>query len=360
MDHIKEKKILLITLPFFNYEKMIQDELEKLGAEVDFYPSKFHKESIRANAFVSPFIVMIYFLLNPFYKRKYTDKVIRYVKAQNKVYDYLFVIQPLTASRRLIIELKRLNPHIKTYIYFWDTFEFFDFSHQIKWFDYAYSFDKTDCSQHKGLRHIHNFYIDNQADNEEVKKYDFSYIGSVYKFSTYKIDIVNRLLEDAKLQQINYFALMKYVDDFSTGLFGINNAFFRMMKTVYLFLFDKPRIGYKKAIEAYLAKGFLSLKGIPLTEATKIQNQSKAIVDISYRNRAGITFNGITAVAYNKKLITTNKYLADESFYRPENILILDEEHPHIDKNFLNTTVKPVDISHLRLDNWLKTIFNAE
>ena len=360
MDTIKGKKILFINLPFFNYEKIIKVELENSGAEVDYFPAVFHKESVKANAFVSPIIPLLYFLLNPFYKSKYTNKVIHFVKNQNKVYDYLFVIQPLPASKKLITELKRINPQFKSYIYFWDSFDFYDFAHQIKWFDYAYSFDKMDCKKHKGLRHIHNFYIDNSAKKEEDIIYDFSYIGSVYPFSTYKIGIVAKLVEDAKQQRLNYFALMKFYDNFSNGLFGINHILFRIMKKGYLFLFDNPRIRYRKELEENLSKGFLTRTGIPLEETIKIQNQSKAIIDVSYRDRGGITFNAIAAVAYNKKLITTNQYIANESFYHPNNILILDEYHPHIDKNFLNSPLVPVDISHLKLDNWLKTIFNVQ
>jgi len=66
-----------------------------------------------------------------------------------------------------------------------------------------------------------------------------------------------------------------------------------------------------------------------------------------------MTINCITALATGKKLITTNKRIAEEPFYHPNNIYIIDAEKPVLDIEFFHSEIENIDLSHLRLDNWL-------
>ena len=101
----------------------------------------------------------------------------------------------------------------------------------------------------------------------------------------------------------------------------------------------------------------LSLEGsLPLEEVEKLQQNAKIIIDLSHANRQGLTINAITALAKGKKLITTNKRIVEESFYSPTNIYILDDKKPSLDAEWLKTPPQPVDMSSLRMDNWLRTV----
>ena len=77
------------------------------------------------------------------------------------------------------------------------------------------------------------------------------------------------------------------------------------------------------------------------------------LLDINHAHRQGMTINCITALATGKKLITTNQRIKDESFYTPNNIYLLDEENPVLDMAFFDSEVEKMDLTHLRLDNWL-------
>ena len=351
-NSIKDKKILFICFPFYEYEKLIKKELENLGAEVDFYPGKFHKEDFRDN---SNFIVaFVSFLLNPLYKKKYTKGLYDYIRAKNKIYDILFVIQTYPASKGLIKKLKTENPLFKSYIYFWDAFSLYNYSNKIKYFDYAFSLDRADCKKHKGLKHLHGFYPDINVNNRKKNIiYDWSYIGSVYPMSSYRIDFINKLIENSKRQNLSFYARLKY---YKVKL--PNSKFIKLFKNIYYNIFHPKHVSFFRKIQKYLSKNFLFTDTIKLETVLEIQSQSRCIIDINYRKRSGITFQCFPVIAENKKLITTNKYIAYEDFFNPNNILIIDEKDPYIALEFLQKSCVPVDISYLRLDNWLKTIFN--
>lgn len=52
-------------------------------------------------------------------------------------------------------------------------------------------------------------------------------------------------------------------------------------------------------------------------------NRSKSILDITQRGQDGLSLRIMEAIYFNKKIITTNKYIAETTFYDPNNILII-------------------------------------
>lgn len=64
--------------------------------------------------------------------------------------------------------------------------------------------------------------------------------------------------------------------------------------------------------------------------------KSKAIIDISSPNQTGLPFRIIEAIGANKKIVTTNKNVMQESFYDPKRIFIWGEDNPESLIDFLN------------------------
>jgi len=350
-DIIKNKKILFISIPHYGYEEVIKREIEKLGAEVDYFPGKFHPESFREN--FNFFSALCCFLKNPLYKQKYTRALLEFIDSQAGSYDILFVIQMFPASFKAIKKLKQQNKKIKTYIFFWDKIDLYGCASVIKYFDYAFCFDRSDAKKYPELRFLHDFYLPHRHEEQRAVIYDWSYIGSLNQISEYRIDFLSKLIEDSKKNNLSYYARLRY-------RLPVENKFLlSKLKNCLKYVFLPDVMAYHKKIKNNLYKGFLFSDSITLEETEKIQSRSKCIVDISYRGRYGLTLHCLSAVASNKKLITTNKHIAEEDFYRPDNISIVDEQNPSVDIDFLNKPTVPVDISYLRLDNWLKTIFGA-
>jgi hypothetical protein len=225
----------------------------------------------------------------------------------------------------------------------------------MKYFDYAFSLDRNDCKKYKDLIHLHGFYpiINNDAEKEPVV-YDWSYIGSVYPMSSYRIDVINALIEDSKKKNLSFYVRIKYQEQSQD-----KNKIMLLLWKIYQNVFNRKVGKFYKKIKENTIGGYLFTGSIPLEEVMRIQSRSKCVVDIGYRNRAGITFQCFPVIAKAQKLITTNNYIAREDFYRPENIFIIDEKNPQIDIEFLQKPSVSVDIDYLRLDNWLKTIFGT-
>ena len=72
-----------------------------------------------------------------------------------------------------------------------------------------------------------------------------------------------------------------------------------------------------------------------------------------------MTLNAVSAIVSGKKLITTNSKIADELFYHPNNILIIDENNPYIDPDFIKSEIVPINMDELEVGNWLKHIINT-
>lgn len=95
-----------------------------------------------------------------------------------------------------------------------------------------------------------------------------------------------------------------------------------------------------------------------MNKCNRIQASARVLLDLNHKGRQGMTINCITALAHGQKLITTNKRIMDEPFYNPDMIYIMDENNPHLEVSFWNRPNKPIDLSYLRIDNWLLHITN--
>ena len=84
-DILQSKKILLFSVSFFNYEKIIGERLKELGADVDFYDERPSN---------SIFVKGLIRLKRELYKvqiDKYFKRILGDIK--NKRYDYFLLIK---------------------------------------------------------------------------------------------------------------------------------------------------------------------------------------------------------------------------------------------------------------------------
>ncbi|MEE1676026.1 hypothetical protein SNR37_001353 [Agarivorans aestuarii] len=86
--------------------------------------------------------------------------------------------------------------------------------------------------------------------------------------------------------------------------------------------------------------------------------QSKCILDIGYQNQRGLSFRVLEALAWERKLITTNTYVSQQDFYNSNNIHVLDIKNP-IPIEFIKTDYLPVAANikqTYRIDNIAKRL----
>jgi hypothetical protein len=74
----------------------------------------------------------------------------------------------------------------------------------------------------------------------------------------------------------------------------------------------------------------------------KIRHNSNVILDIHHRNQSGLTIRTIEAIGLEKKIVTTNREIANYDFDDERNIFILDRKNFEIPASFFKIPYKPL------------------
>ncbi|MBM6759081.1 hypothetical protein [Bacteroides mediterraneensis] len=343
-NRIKNKNILLFCANFYGYDKAIKQELLKLGARSvilkdnitfgdDFRDSVSIKKKIRS------------FFFKPKQRDLWTRKLVDEISTFN--IDVLFCVQYTPFSKWFIDCLRQINPNIRTLLFLWDDFKTYpNFKDYLEKFDKAYSFDRFDCMHNMKLKYLPDFYL-NSEDKTYCKNltYDVCFIGSLNDRGIKRIEFLQKLENFCKSNDLKAFLFLRY---------------YKVSYRHYLFRYifgSKFTRKYFQIIKSSSNYDFMKDNNLSLLEVENIQNSSRCLVDINYGNRFGYTLNVISAIAKGKKLITTNKNIINENFYNPNNINIVDIDNPDFSSEFIKNKTIPIDISYLRLDNWLLEIF---
>lgn len=284
------------------------------------------------------------YLRHPQGRSQWTRKFVDEIKG--KQFDVLLVIENTCFKKWFIPYLKKHNPEIKTILFLWDTFTTQQKYHRsyLPLFDKVYTFDRDDASKYE-LEYFPDWYINIKPSVDNV--YDVSFIGTANSSATiHRIALMHKLKALCEERRLSTFIYVKY------NKFISNNP----LKKFYYSLFQGQ---YELLINKYISEGFLHCENLPLNKVNSVLTSSRIIIDINHRNRQGMTLNVIMAIAYGKKLITTNKRIKDEAFYDENNICIIDEENPLIPEQFWHSPPHKLDVSYLRLDNWLRHVINS-
>lgn len=342
-DNITGKSILLIGDPFYGYCNYIKDQLQLIGAKSVYYvemPLYFgsFRDSINLTT-------LVYWLKDPKIRIHWTERLEN--ELADKSFDTFFVIEKMPFHKSFFDYLKAKNPNIRTILFLWDTFR----TQQSRYLDYlplfdkVYTFDRDDATKYH-LSYFPDFYIENKAVPVEKCKYDLAFVGTMAPNDTgFRGNVLSAISKFCKAEGFEYFFYLRYY-----GLESKN----RLKKWYNMIRYW----GYYRNIERLKKNGFFYNNPLSLYEYNNIMANTKAIIDLSHRNRQGMTINAITALASEKKLITTNSRIKEEPFYDSQMVYIINEKNPIFDPNFLRSPHKKIDMTYLRMDNWLKHVVN--
>ena len=323
--------ILLITPNFFNYHKMMIEELEAMGHTVDWFDDRpstngWIKAVIRVKRSLINYYIGVYF--------SNIEKVIR-----EKRYDRVFLVsgQSLSFNESMIGKIRTLQPQALFVLYQWDSIKNFPYIEKMqKYFDKCYTFDRNDAGNNEKLIFKPLFYGRRferiGSDERKHYQYDFSFVGTAhpqkYKFVNEMSNLLNSVY---KRQFIYYYYPSRIV------------YFYRKLKN--------PELKHAKYGEFHFD---------PLSEETfdEIYSNSKCILDSTQAGQIGLTVRAIEALGAKKKLITTNQDIVNYDFYCPENIYVyngsFDFTSPFFKSPYVDVNSDIYEKYALR--NWLKDI----
>ncbi len=325
------KKILLISPFFFNYENVIREKMEQLGAEVRLY-----NERSVSSAFDRALIKVIPGMFNG-RTRKYCDSIIK--DNSGMKFDYILIVRCDMFTVEMLESLRTAFPDAKMCLHLWDSVKNIpQIDKKIRCFDIATSFDKGDCNAGYGLSFRPLFYSDEFAERSTSDTtYDISFCGTVHS-DRYRV--IRAVEEQCKENGLNFYKFCYLQSEFMYSFYKMTKKEFR---------------GTKKSDFAFEKK--------PSNEIADIENRSAAILDIQHPKQTGLTMRTVEMLGMKKKLITTNCAVKEYDFYNPDNICIIDRDHPVIDKEFI---LKPyVDISpeiykKYSLENWIYDVLGID
>lgn len=316
-------KICLISFDFFAFDQNIVLELKRKNIDTHHIDiSKYKYEYPNIFSKITNFLNKILFKKNIKKIELEKDILNRLEKLGHQ--DIILVIRPDRLTKQTHQKIKNYTDKYITYIYDSCTRFPIDDLLKDKIFDTIYSFDLQDCKKF-GFNFITNYIYLEKKEIQPLSKINNS------------IFII--LSIDERLHLLNKIA--NYLSD--------NAIAFKFIIT------GKKR---PKNINDNI---IYTKKPIFIDALMEELENANVYLDLIRHGHNGLSFRIFEALAMQKKIITTNKSIAEYDFYNPNNILILNENSEvDINPDFFKTPYQPLsDTVYYKytIENWVKTIF---
>lgn len=343
--NVQGKEILLLAPDFYGYDRLIRQSLQNAGACVTLVDNKaFNTDpKIRGNnmrwlSWMAP--------SKAIYQR-------RILKTFSRRFDYFICINLFSFHPSQLQMLRKHNPDIVTRLYLWDNLSGYSWTPWLALFDRVFSFDPGDARQYN-LECLPNFHI-KQGAILSREQFDYSFIGS---FQMQRLRVLQRLAKE--------FDEMQYRYCFRLVLSRKSNAlkYNFLLYAVARLLPDSVLQDYKESYEIYTGKrqyDFVTRIVMPLREVHEVIAGSKCVIDMSSVQQSGLSQRIIDALAYRKKILTTNTGIRNETFYNEDCVRIINIDKPDLHGGWIDSPVTcSFNLDHLHLDTWLERLLGHE
>ncbi|MDH5825349.1 glycosyltransferase family protein [Sphingobacterium faecium] len=322
-------KICVVSFDFWHYDHYIIDELLKKDISASHinignysYANIFERISNTCSK------IFLGKNLKHINRQKYVRDSLESLGHQ----DQILIMNPHTLAYETIQYIKQHTGHLIAYLY--DNLDRFPVQDKLHLFDKVYSFEDEDVKKY-GFEKLTNYnYLVDFHHHKNVPELDIFYITSYDKNRKIILkDLVNRF------QQLNFKFKIVTVGK-KVWKEQLRQFFFPKSKHIACEFHRKP-ISHTQALDAY--------------------HNTRVILDLMRQDQTGLSFRVFEAMALEKKMITNNPSIVHYDFYRPENILVLNDEHSNLSVDFVSSPYVPIpdEIYHkYTLDNWVTQVFN--
>lgn len=318
-----KKRVLFIGIGFYDYDLIIQQAIEKLGFEVDYFC-----ETPKTITYTISNYLKIRSISN---RIKSKHSILIATKCKEN-YDFIFVIKGDVITPESLEIIRQKNKTAKTILYLWDSIKRMSNYKKIEsYFDTIYSFDRVDSLNDNKLKFKPLFYRSEykRDENNHSFLFDLFFIGWAHSDRATLLQKIASILEEQKLK-VKFFIFVGKMSYYIS----------KSIRTVDSMTIRKP----------------ISPKAV-----VKYSTNSRAVLDLAHPLQTGLTMRTIEVLfGINRKLITTNKDIANYSFYNENNILIINRENLEIPKSFFEKDFIPYPkeiIDSFFIENWVKDFF---
>lgn len=324
-------KALLFSPDTFGYYKKIIDVMKLKGHSVDWINHIYVKSNFdRVKSRLMPSLTS-----------KLTEKYfINEINWQGD-YELIIVIKGEGLSESLLDKMKQSFSKAKFVYYSWDSLcNVKGAKGKFKYFDAIKSFDRIDCQNIENLEYLPLFYskeysrkVSRDADN----KYSAAFIGTLHsnRFS----DVLGMASLVEKNLNKPAFTFFYYPSKPVFKVLKVINKTFRKIPT--------EEVSFEK---------------LSVQAASDVMCDSEVIIDYGHPDQTGLTMRTIETLGINKKLITNNKLVMEEPFYKTENIFVIGQQDEQELAEFLILPYVPVSnevYQSYAIENWVERLIQC-
>lgn len=324
-------KVLLFSPDTFGYYKKIINVLESKGHSVNWINHIYVKSNFdRVKSRLMPSLTS-----------KLTEKhFINEINWQGD-YELIIVIKGEGLSECLLDKMKQGFSKAKFVYYSWDSLSNVKgVKGKFKYFDAIKSFDRIDCQNIENLKYLPLFYsreYSRKVSRVSENKYSAAFVGTLHsnRFSD--------VLGMASLVEKN------------------------LNKPAYTFFYypSKPVFKVLKVINKTFRKipiEEVSFDKLSVQAVSDVMCDSEVIIDYGHPDQTGLTMRTIETLGINKKLITNNKLVMEEPFYKTENIFVIGQQNDQELAEFLTSPYVPVSneiYQSYAIENWVERLIQC-
>lgn len=321
-DAIKNKRILFICPVFYNYHNEIIKEMQKQGADVDFFSDKYEGSGL----------VFVLSYCFSFWRKYFEKKQLNFIiKNSASDYDFIFVIKGTVLNEVFMTEIKQKSPNAKCIMYHWDSLKNNDFRRLLPYFDKALTFDMVDAEKLK-IEYLPLFFTNKYKNLQlkEKRQYDVVFFGS---YHPERLEVLKRFAVEAEKSGI----------------------------TVKLFMYIPRLVFWKKLFTGEITSKdtkYLFVTPLPEKKILEFYSITKSVLDIENSGQNGFTMRTLEVLGSGLKLITTNKNILDDDIYNEDRIYKIDRMGMCLDFSFFEQEFNnKFSLEKYHLSSWIKNVF---
>ncbi len=315
-------RILLIGIDYFAYAKEICAALRRLGHTVDFHP-------IEDAGFASKTAKK---LAERTYARRlaaYHDRVIE--GSAGNGYGTVLFIQCHHMQHSALERLRDLHPKARFVLYNWDSLATHDYCAWLRHFDHVATFDPADA-QALGIAYLPLFAIPRffEIDHQRAKTQDLYFVGAI-----------GTLHRFAALERLHAFCEAN----------RLATRFHLKCSPVMQLTLLKER----KSLPGVTGRS-LSFNGI-----VDMLEASRGTFDFANHAQTGYTMRLIENMCAGRKIVTENRRILDEPFYREDRFLLVDGyDFSQVPEFLARPITSQLDVEAFGIDNWAAQLLDRE
>lgn len=313
------RRVLYVGIDFYDYPAEIAAAFERAGTTVDFRPIEgagFWAKSTKK------FLPDLY--------RKRLDAYHRGLVEESRGtrYDTIVFIQVHHVAHDTMAALRAAHPEARFVLYNWDSLTTHDFRPWLRHFDAAWTFDAADAEATEGVGYLPLFAIPQffAIDRGATKDFDLYFVGAIG--TMHRFDALARL-----------------------AVFARDHAL-----RLKLHLRCSPAIRLALARRGKRLDG-LTLRSIGMREIIDLIERSRATFDFANHRQSGYTMRFIENMCAGTKIVTENRCVLTEDFYRDDRFLVVENLDFSAVPAFLARPItSSLDTTRFSIDNWARKL----